>query len=158
MTFAEHLHHALEEQRALLESMASLLDEEQRWIVELDPANLQGVTEKKENVMAAIDTSRRRLVQILSENGPVKTVSAAIEDIPASSQETLRTLQADVLRAAGTMDRKLSLNARLLDRALGTINHSLNFFVGMFKGGGTYGQSGAMLNSSPHSRILHKEI
>ena len=159
MTFAEHLHHALAEQRGLLDSMAALLDQEQRWIVELDPVNLQGVTEQKEEVLAAIEASRARLARILADNGAGKTVSAAIETVPATGQDALRALQQDVLRAAGTMDEKLSLNGRLLDRALGTINHSLNFFVGMFKrGGGTYGQKGVMVSSSPHSQILHKEI
>lgn len=159
MNFSEHLHTALEEQRKLIKTMSSLLDEEQRWIVELHPANLQEVTEKKEATLEELQIAKRRLSEVLSAGGgKTSTVSAALTVLPEADREAVRALQAEILSSAAAMEDRLSVNARLLEKALTTINHSLRFFVGMLKGGATYGQRGTMQDGANHSRILCKEI
>lgn len=159
MNFSEHLHTALDEQRKLLKTMTALLEEEQRWIVELHPANLQGVTERKEETLEELGASKRRLADLLSSSGgKTATVTESLSILPESDREAIRSLQKEIFASAAVMEEKLTINSRLLERSLGTINHSLKFFVGMLKGGATYGQRGTMQDGANHSRILCKEI
>lgn len=155
---------ALATNKTVLTELAAFLDEEQRSVVNLDAAAIDGQAERKQELMARLEATgascQERLRQAAQELQlpQAETLSALMPRLAATERIALQQMQ-KALQALGIrVNRQLALNRELLDNSLNLVNDSLQFFNRMLTRRPTYGQQGMMMEGGSGIRLVNKEI
>lgn len=161
---ARELVEALSDQEALLERMLLVLDEERRCILGRDLERLeQQVLQKKELFLALEEEGVRcaKLVQAMAlelELPEAQSLTPVLEKVADPEKGTIISWQRRVLELGSQLEKRLALNADLLQGALQTVTGTLDFFARIFNNSNTYGYGGNLVGSGgAQPRIICRE-
>ena len=153
----------LSEKENTLQELLHVLEEEQGCLVQLDVEKLQSQAAKKQALYDRLTNSashcRRLIDKLAGELGVpgAQSLSPLLPGLPQPQRETLLGLQRRLLELGRGLDKLSSLNGRLLQGALLTVNRSLEFFGRAFNRSTTYGGAGRMVVGDQTARLLRRE-
>jgi len=147
-----------------LRLLRSILEEEQRCIVELRADELNKMTCRKEEVAETVRELNERLRETLTRSfrelnlaGEIN-LSPVIEKLNGLEKDKLLSLQDRLVSVAHNIENLLSVNGGLLESSLRLVNGSMNFFKQVLSKSDTYGNAGRMMETPAATRIICREI
>lgn len=147
-----------------MEEMACILSEEQRRIMEMNPAAVAESNLMKEEVTSRLarlaDECRVLMASVGVERGLEQSVnlSLVIDTASDSERQNLVPLQQRLLLLAGSLRRQQDLSRRMLTHSLGLIQRSMALFSKLLGGCDTYGARGRVCTGSAGISFLSREI
>ena len=163
-SYLSELVDALSRKRMVLEELFTLLEAEQRSIIEVDVARLENLDDRKRELLTLLERISgecRLLIKSAAEDLHVQkadNLSSILPKISPPVRDKLKGLQARLLELGESVQKVLSFNKDLLESSLQHVNDSLEFFNSLFMRRSTYGESGSMVRSSNEVRLVCKEI
>jgi len=154
----------LAEKVQLLESMRFFLKEEERCIIELNPAQLEENTRQAEELMTGLNAVNERVRVLLCRVGDelglheAGTLSVLLPRVNAEIRVQLRVLQKKCFSAAAAIKHHLAINEGLIKQSLSIIDRSMSLFIRVLGGCETYGATGRISKGKAARGILCREI
>jgi flagellar biosynthesis/type III secretory pathway chaperone len=154
----------LVEKQGLLECLSAVIEEENRYVVELDSSPLASTSARKEQVFEKIARLNEKCRTVLESTNQElglprgSSLSQVVGRLKSPERDVLRSLQEKLIVVAKKNEQLLALNKELLESSLSLIDRSMKFFSGLLNSGGTYGMSGRMLDVPSAARLVCKEM
>lgn len=155
---------SLKAKQGELEQLLELTQQEQRCIIDIDLAGLEGIDARKRELllsMSRTNSTCRQLLKKASQELNVEqadTLSLLIPKVAHPLRDTLKGLQAALVEVGDSLNRALEFNKVLLVGSLEHVHSSINFLRSFFTTPATYGQAGGMVRNSEEVRLVCKEI
>ncbi|MBI5655713.1 MAG: flagellar protein FlgN [Geobacter sp.] len=155
---------ALTAKRAAMEELLTILEAEQRSIIDVDIANLEQLDQRKRELLFSMERTNaacRLLLRKSAEELQVpqaESLSPLMPKIASPLRERFRGLQSRILELGEALQRVIAFNRSLLEGSLQHVQESVEFLNALFTRRSTYGQAGGMVSSTNDVRLVCKEI